>query len=168
MEVLEYQEGDCHCMVWRTTAAGWLELSVRVDALLATAIARITEELTADDAQWLEINYWPDAGRLVVFPSAREHRGQPAERFCFELSSKFLASEFVRVVENAPADCKQPEWQQTERLVWITVSSALRENQAAAKLREARKTHPLRIVGYSFDLKENLVRLEEDGRLRLM
>ena len=69
MQVVEYQDGRCHCIVWELPDNGWEDVARQFDSFLAHAIAAIAAGYAADPVEWLEINRWPDSGRLMVFPS---------------------------------------------------------------------------------------------------
>jgi hypothetical protein len=78
-----------------------------------------------------------------------------------------LKAEFDRVSALPEDSAQLKELQGIDRSLWIAVSSALRSGRASEKLAAARQTLPLKIVGYNYNLGENLIWLERDGRLVL-
>jgi hypothetical protein len=167
MEVSEYQDGTCRCIVWRTKDEGWIDVGEWIDAMLAAAIEQIGETGDAVAAEFLEISFWPDRGLLMVFPNSADQRGERGDMVCFELASQFLKAEFDRVSALPEDSAQLKELQGIDRSLWIAVSSALRSGRASEKLAAARQTLPLKIVGYNYNLGENLIWLERDGRLVL-
>jgi hypothetical protein len=167
MEVSEYQDGTCRCIVWQTKDEGWIDVGDWIDAMLAAAIEQIAPLADPASGEFLEISFWPDRGLLMVFPNSADQRGERGAMLCFELSSQFLKSEHERITAQTPDDDQHKELQQIDRSLWIAVSSALRSGRAAEKLAAARQTLPLKIVGYNYNLGENLIWLERDGRVVL-
>src|SRR5947209_3799910 len=109
MEITEFQDGNVRCPCWCFPDEGWDELCRKLDDFLCEAILAVSAAYQVKPAAWLEVNHWPDSGRLIVYPSDNGPFGGRNETICFQLFSDFLQHEFDRICE-LPEYAKQPEW----------------------------------------------------------
>jgi len=161
MHVSEYQDRHRRCVHWDLPDRGWEDVARHLDPFLATAIREIAAEYAADPVEWLEINHWPDSGRLMLFPAHDGPYGNRKERVYFELSSDYLQNEFLRISDVVPDREQEREWQALGRKVWGRVGDCLHGGQASRELAEARKVHGLRVSAFDYCFGEGLFHLSD-------
>jgi hypothetical protein len=122
--------------------------------------------MPGDAVEWLEINHWPNSGRLMVFPSQDGPFGNREERLYFELSSEHLEKENRRVGDSLPDGKRDEAWEALNRKVWEQVGNALRIGEASRQLAEAHKEHRFRLAAYDYDFGEGLFPSHGVGRGR--
>ena len=81
MQITEYQDGNCRRIFWNLPDRGWTDVAEHIDPFLTQAIQAIASEYRDESVEWLEINRWPDSGRLIVYPRPRGHSGIAANGF---------------------------------------------------------------------------------------
>jgi len=146
MQVVKYQDGRCRCVCWELPETGWADVARHIDPFLVQAIQAIAAEYADDPVQWLEINYWPASGRLIVFPAQDGPWGHRGERVYFELHSRHLDNDLSRI---------------DDALVWEQEGECLRNRKASLQLAEARQSHRLRLAAFDYDFGEGLFHLSE-------
>jgi hypothetical protein len=165
VDVVRFTDGGTSYETWELPDAGWEDWSAKVDHFLAHAIQRIAAEYADDLVEWLEINYWQNSGRLIVFPSRDGPLGDRGERVCFELSSEFLANQSRWVSESVQEPEQDGVWEEFASSVWRRVGESLLGGQSAHQLAVARKLHKMRVAGYDYSPGEGPFRLAESGAL---
>jgi hypothetical protein len=164
MQVTEFRDRRRRCVVWGLPDHGWEDVARQFDPFLASAIQGIAVEYTGEPVAWLEINHWPDTGRLMVFPAQDGPEGNRAERVYFELSSNYLENEFLRRGAAASTECRARAWEELVKNVWEQVENCLCHGQASRQLAEARKVHRFRLAAFDYNFGEGLFHLTELDR----
>jgi len=160
MEITEFQDGQVRCPCWRLPNRGWDDLSQRLDDYLAECFRSIVAAYTDKVVAWVELNYWPDTGRLIVFPSDDGPFGDRNERVCFQLFSDHLQQEFDRICE-LPDEQRQDKWDRLGQKLWNRVGDSLREGKAQHALASARLSHPMKLAAFDYTAGEGLFHLPE-------
>jgi hypothetical protein len=163
MEIVRFTDGPTQHETWELPDAGWDDWASILDRFLAHAIRGITAHYAGSDVEWLEVNYWQDSGRLIVFPSQDGPYGDRAERVCFELASEHLEVESRRAAESVSMANQDEAREALAVAVWRRVGESLTVGDSARALRAARLTHKLRVVGYDYNPGEGPFRLAESG-----
>jgi hypothetical protein len=158
MEITEFQDGRKRCPCWELPNLGWEDLSTKLDAYLSEAIAAIADAYTDLPAAWIQLNYWADSGRLIVYPSDDGPFGNRTERVCFQLFSDYLQHEFDRVCE-LPGPKRQVEWNALGNKLWSRVGECLKNGRARRALSIARASHPMKLAAFDYDAGEGLFHL---------
>jgi hypothetical protein len=161
MKIVEYQNGRCRCIVWELPDCGWEDVAGRLDPFLAHAILSIAAEYATEPVKWLEVNHWPDTGRLMVFPSQDGPNGNRGERIYFEFRSNCLENEFLRIGMLGTQAGRSSAWEEMENRTWHRVGDCLTKGHAARQLAKARKIHRFRIAAFDFCFGEGLFHLPE-------
>jgi hypothetical protein len=123
------------------------------------AIQAIATEYANEPVEWLEINHWPDSGRLIVYPSQQGPHGDRDERICCQLISDYLKAEWTRIGDSIPANEQKNAWALLGKKVWDRVGECLRSGEAAQVLKDTRKFHRFRLATFDYDFGEGLFRL---------
>jgi hypothetical protein len=165
VEVLRFTDGGTRYETWELPDAGWDAWATHVDRFLAYAIRGIVAQYAGDQVEWLEISYWQNSGRLIVFPSQDGPHGNRVERVCFELSSEHLEAESHRVSESVPGVEQDEASEVLASRVWHRVSECLARGDAEHELANARQSHKMRVAGYDYNPGEGPFRLAESGAL---
>jgi hypothetical protein len=165
LQVVRFADSGTRYETWELPDAGWADWTAHVDLLMAHAIREIADEYIGEPVEWLEVKYWQDTGRLIVFPSQDGPHGDRAERVCFELSSEHLEAESRRVSQSVPDAEQEGAWEALALRVWRRVSECLTAGEAARVLCTARRSHALRVAGYDYNAGEGPIRLTEGGEL---
>jgi hypothetical protein len=161
MQVLESEDGRRRCVHWELPDSGWEDVAQSIDPFLVEAIRAVTAEYAGEAVEWLEINHWPDTGRLMVFPAQDGPYGNRGERVYFELDSGYLENEFRRIADSLPDEEREDAWETLGRTVWRRTGDCLRCGQASRQLAEARKVHRLRLAAFDYCFGEGLFHLSE-------
>ncbi len=135
MEVVRFTDGETRHEAWELSDAGWDDWASRLDSFLEHAIRGIAAEYDDTPVEWLEINYWQNSGRLIVFRSQDGPHGDRSERICFELASEHLEAESRRVSESLPEPEQDASWQALASRVWRRVSECLASGKPAGSCR---------------------------------
>jgi hypothetical protein len=165
LQVVRFTDNGTRYETWELPDAGWADWAAHIDLLMAHAIREIAAEYIGEPVEWLEVNYWQETGRLIVFPSQDGPHGDRAERVCFELSSEHLEAESRRVSQSVPEAEQEGAWEALAARVWHLVSACLTTGEAARELAAARRSHALRVAGYDYNPGEGPFRLAEGGGL---
>jgi hypothetical protein len=163
MDIVRFTDGLTRCETWKLSDTGWDDWASTVDRFLAHAIRGITAEYTGSPVEWLEINFWQDSGRLIVFPSQEGPSGDRVERVCFELASEHLEVESRRVGNSIPEDEQDEAWEALNVAVWRRVGECLTAGDSSSELSAGRRSHRLRVAGYDYNPGEGSFRLTESG-----
>ncbi len=163
MEVIRFTDGETRYEAWELPDAGWDDWAARLDSFLEHAIRGIAAEYDDTRVEWLEINYWQNSGRLIVFPSQEGPHGDRSERICFELASEHLEAESRRVSESLREPEQDASWQELASRVWRRVGECLASGEAGCELSTARRSHKMRVAGYDNNPGEGPDRLDESG-----
>jgi len=137
---------------------GWEDVSRRLDTFLAGAIRAIMNRCGDKPPNWLEINRWPDSGRLLVFPSPGGPGGDEDDRISCQLTSDYLEHEFLRI---ADLPDPQPAWDALGKKVWDRVADSLNHGEASRAIADVPLARPLRLAAYDYNFGEGLFRLPE-------
>jgi len=144
---------------WQVPNTGWEDVDRQIDLFLAASIREIVQEYADEPVEWLEINRWPDSGRLIVFPS-RDLKGNRDERICCQMFSDYLQAEWDRSAK-LETDSQNEAWNFLDEKVWQSILHALQHGAASQVLAEARSIHRLRVAAYDYDLHEGIFRLPD-------
>jgi len=161
VDLIRFTDDKTRHEIWELLDAGWEDWAAPVDQFLAHAVGSIAAVYAGDSVEWLEINYWRNSGRLIVFPSQDGPFGDRGERVCFELSSKHMEAESPRIGRLVPEAEQDGAMETLASRVWLQVSECLTRGQAARELVAARRSHKLRISGYDDQPGEGPFRLAE-------
>jgi hypothetical protein len=163
VEIIRFTDGPTLHEVWELPDAGWDDWATTADQFLADAIRAIVAEYPGERVEWLEVNYWQDSGRLIVWPSQEGPHGDRGERVCFELSSQYLEAASLAISESVPDSEKDAAWAALGDRVWRRVGVCLTTGTAGRELAVARRSHPLRVAAYDYNPGEGPFRLSQDG-----
>jgi hypothetical protein len=163
VDVVRFTDDGTSHETWELPDAGWDDWAAQVDRFLAHSIRSIVGEYAGDCIEWLEINYWQNSGRLIVFPSKDGPLGDRGERVCFELSSEHLVSESRWVSESVKEIEQDGAWEGLASRVWHRIGECLVRGEAAHQLATAREFHGMRVAGYDYNPGEGPLRLAESG-----
>jgi hypothetical protein len=160
MEITEFHDGGTKCPCWRLPNLGWDDVSDKLDTYLSECFRTIAAAYTDKPVAWIELNYWPDTGRFIVFPSDDGPFGDRNEKVCFQLFSDYLQQEFDRICE-LPDEQRQAEWDALGQKLWNRVGDCLKDGEAQAALSSARLSHPMKIAAFDYDAGEGLFHLPD-------
>jgi hypothetical protein len=161
MEISEFQDGGTRCFCWKLPHGGWDDLARKLDEYLTSAIGTIIAAYADKPIAWLELNYWPDSGRLIVFPSEDGPFGDRGERVCFQFFSDYMQNEFDRICQLPDENQQDIGWEELATKIWNRVGECLTAGQAHIALSSARATHAMRVAAFDYCAGEGLFRLEE-------
>ena len=164
MQVVRFTDSGTRQETRELPDAGWDDWAACCDRFLAHSIRGIATEYAGDPVEWLEVNYWQNSGRLIVFPSRDGPHGNRGERVCFELSSEHLEAESRRVSELVSKPEQDASWEALASRVWHRVSECLTSGEAYRELSTARRSHKMRVAGYDYNPGEGPFHLDESGR----
>jgi hypothetical protein len=164
VNVIRFSDGPTQCEVWELPDAGWDDWASQADVFLAYAIQGMSAAYLRESIEWLEVNYWPDTARLIVFPSSDPY-GDRGERVCFQLCSSHLQTAFDAAALLRSEAEQDAAWDALCRGVWSRVSECLLVGEASRELKAARAAHRMRVAGYDYCPGEGLCWLGEDGSL---
>jgi hypothetical protein len=140
MEITEFNDGNTKCPCWRLANSGWADLSDKLDDYLSECIRSIAAAYPDKAVEWVELNYWPDTGRLIVYPSDSPF-GDRTERVCFQLFSDYLQEEFDQICE-IPDEQNEAEWDALGQKLWDRVGECVTNGEANRALLSARVADP--------------------------
>jgi hypothetical protein len=164
MEITEFQDSGTRCPCWRLPNRGWDDFAENLDGYLADCFRLIAAACPDKPVAWVELNYWPDTGRLIVYPSDEGPFGDRNERVRFQLFSDHLQQEFERICE-LPDEHKQVEWDALGQKLWDRVGECLRNGKAQHALSSARLSHPMKLATFDYAAGEGLFHLPDiDGK----
>lgn len=149
---------SCDDSCWNLADYGWAHLTQQLDEFLSTAIARVEAVYDKFPANWLELNCWPDSGRLIVYPSTEGPFGERDEKVFLQLFSDYLRSEFDRI-GSLDRDQQDQEWDALGERFWGAIEACLTTGKARAALSAARRSSPLRIAAFDYEPGEGLFHL---------
>lgn len=158
MEIIEFPVGSGRCICWCLPNRGWDDFSRTLDDYLAQCFRSIAAAYPDKPVAWVVLNYWPDSGRLIVFPSDLGAFGDRNERVCFQLCSDHLEMEFDRTCELADEQAEL-EWDELEKKMWNCVDECLKSGNAQHVLSFTRFSHPMRLAAFDYDPGEGLFQL---------
>jgi len=160
MEISEFDGDGTKCRCWRLPNLGWRNLSDKLDDYLSECVRSIAAAYPDKHVAWVELNYRPDTGRLIVFPSDDGPFGDRNERVCFQLVSDHLQQEFGQICQ-LPDEQRQGEWDALGQKLWDRVGDCLKTGQAQRALANARLSHPMKIAAFDYDAGEGLFHLPD-------
>jgi hypothetical protein len=156
MEITQFQDGGVRCPCWQLPNLGWEDLSDKLDDYLFECFRSIAAAYPDKPVEWVELNYWPDTGRLIVYSS--DDPFDRTERVCFQLFSDYLQQEFDRICE-MPDEQRQAEWDALGQKLWDRIGECLTNGQAHRTLLSARVAHPMKIAAFDYTPGEGLFHL---------
>ena len=162
MDVSEFHDDGVRCIGWSLPNSGWDDLSATICQFLTDALTGILQECSGEQLNWIEMNYWPDSGRLMVFPSQSGPLGDRDEPIFFQLCSGYLTEEWNRIA----AIVDQPEqqerqWEKLATRLWDRVSVCLSTGDAGETLKLAREKQTIKLAAYHYNPGEGIFRLPE-------
>lgn len=158
MEITEFQDGSMRCVCWQLPNHGWNDVAEKLDDFLAECFLTIEARYPDKPVTWVELNFRPDGGRLIVFPSDEGPFGDRNERICYQLFSDHLQQQFDQTC-GAEDELKQAEWDGIEKKLWDRVGECLTAGKAHNAISLMRATHPMKIAGFNYNAGEGLFRL---------
>jgi hypothetical protein len=162
LEVVRSTDGRTRCEDWRLNDAAWSDWESVCDDFLTHVIRTIRSKCSSLEAEWLQFVFWPNSGRLVVFPS-RLGIGEGGEPVRFALSSRHLEAAHRQIL-SVPKEEQVAAEESLSRRVWSRVGKCLTEESAARELLHARRSLRLRVTTCEYESEEGPERLSEDGQ----
>ncbi len=146
---------------WKLADRGWDDLRDRLDEFLSTAVTRIASVYGKEPAKWLELNYWPDSGRFIAYPSSDGPFGDCDERVFVQLFSDLLEAEWQRSAKSGIADEENDEFNALSQRLWNSIGESLATGKASEALIVARALHPLQVAAFNYEPGEGLFYLTD-------